>query len=129
MAWEDSRAAHRPLSRRPGRGGVSRGIYDSLNCGIGSDDLKELVAENRARVATALGAAPDRLATPYQVHSADAVTVSAIWPASGRPRADAVITDRPGIAIGVGTADCGPILFADGAAEIVGAAHAGWRGR
>ncbi len=109
-------------------GGVSAGIYASLNCGVGSQDERALVMENRARVATALGADPDRLAAPYQVHSADTVVVAAAWPAGKGPKADALVTDRPGIALAVGTADCGPVLLADAEAGVVGAAHAGWRG-
>ncbi len=84
--------------------------------------------ENRARVASALGVAADALATPHQVHSADAITVEAAWPPGKGPKADAVVTNRTGIALGVGAADCGPILFADAAARVIGAAHAGWRG-
>jgi hypothetical protein len=109
-------------------GGVSTGIYRSLNCGVGSDDRRELVIENRARVAAALGVAPDKLATPYQVHSPDAVVVTDVWEPGKGPKADAVVTDRPGIALGVGSADCGPTLFADAGAGIIGAAHSGWRG-
>ncbi len=108
-------------------GGVSDGIYDSLNVGVGSNDDAARVRENRARVAAAIGVSADRLLTPYQFHSADVVTVSE--PFTGdRPRADAIVTDRPGLAVGVSTADCGPILFADEAAGVVGAAHAGWKG-
>ena len=110
------------------QGGVSEGIYASLNCGVGSADERAHVMENRARVTADLGVAADRLATPYQVHSPDVVTVDAVWPVGEGPKADAVVTNRPGIAIGVGTADCGPVLFADGAAGVVGAAHAGWKG-
>ncbi len=108
-------------------GGVSSGLYRGLNVGIGSDDDPAAVRENRARVAAHLGVAPDFLATPYQVHSPDAVVARA--PFGGeRPKADAIVTDMPGIAIGVVTADCGPILFADGEARVIGAAHAGWKG-
>lgn len=110
------------------RGGVSNGIYASLNCGIGSDDRREDVLENRARVSSALGTEPDKLATPYQIHSAEAVTVTEAWQPGKGPRADAVVTDRPGIALGVGSADCGPTLFADAEAGVVAAAHSGWRG-
>jgi YfiH family protein len=109
-------------------GGVSTGIYRSLNCGIGSDDKREHVLENRARVAAALGVAPDRLATPYQVHSADAIVVTEVWEPGKGPKADALVTDRPGIALGVGSADCGPTLFADPEAGVIGASHSGWRG-
>ncbi len=109
-------------------GGVSEGIYASLNCGVGSRDERARVMENRARVATALGTDPDRLAAPYQVHGTDAVVVETAWPAGEGPRADALVTDRPGIALAIGTADCGPVLFADAEARVIGAAHAGWRG-
>ena len=110
------------------QGGVSDGIYASLNCGVGSSDARERILENRARVARDLGVAPDRLATPYQVHSPDVVVVDEVWPVGDGPKADAVVTARPGIAVGVGTADCGPLLFADSEARVIGAAHAGWRG-
>jgi YfiH family protein len=109
-------------------GGVSEGIYASLNGGVGSNDDGARVAENRARMATALGVAPGALMTPYQVHSADVAVVEAPWTQATRPRADAVVTATPGLAIGVSTADCGPVLLADGAARVIGAAHAGWRG-
>jgi polyphenol oxidase len=109
-------------------GGVSTGIYRSLNCGVGSDDRREHVLENRARVAAAIGAEPDKLATPYQVHSPDAIVVTNVWEPGKGPKADAVVTDRPGIALGVGSADCGPTLFADAEAGIIGASHSGWRG-
>jgi purine-nucleoside/S-methyl-5'-thioadenosine phosphorylase / adenosine deaminase len=109
-------------------GGVSDGLYASLNCGVGSKDMRERVLENRARVAQALGVGAANLATPHQVHSADAVVVAAAWPPGEGPKADAVVTDRPGVALGVGAADCGPILFADAEARVIGAAHAGWRG-
>jgi len=109
-------------------GGVSMGIYKSLNCGTGSRDDRALVFKNRSRAAAALGLAPGRLATPYQVHGTDAVIVDAVWPPGQGPKADAVVTDRRGIAVGVGTADCGPVLLADAGAHVVAAAHAGWRG-
>ena len=94
-------------------GGVSQGVYASLNGGIGSDDAPAKVGENRARMAAALGVAPEHLLTPYQIHSPDVVVVDKPWPRDDRPRADAVVTRRPGLAIGVSTADCGPLLFAD----------------
>jgi YfiH family protein len=109
-------------------GGVSTGLYEGLNTGIGSRDLREAVLENRERAAGHLATTRDRIATPYQVHSADAVVVEEPWGPGLGPKADAVVTDRPGVAVGVGTADCGPILFADAEAGIVGAAHAGWKG-
>ena len=108
-------------------GGVSGGLYKGLNVGLGSADDAERVAVNRARVAEWLEVAADRLVTLHQVHSADAVVVDA--PFSGdRPKADAMVTDRPGIALGVLTADCGPVLYADAEAGVIGAAHAGWKG-
>jgi YfiH family protein len=109
-------------------GGVSPGIYASLNAGVGSNDVPENVATNRARMATSLGVAPERFLTCYQIHSPDVVVADAPWSAQARPRADAIVTSTPGLAIGVSTADCGPVLFADPDARIVGAAHAGWRG-
>nr|HMN88033.1 polyphenol oxidase family protein [Bauldia sp.] len=109
-------------------GGVSQGIYESLNCGVGSRDDRAYVFKNRARAARTLGVTHDALATPYQVHGTDAVVVERAWAPGQGPKADAVVTNRAGIAVGVGTADCGPILFADVEARVVGAAHAGWRG-
>jgi hypothetical protein len=109
-------------------GGVSSGVYASLNGGTGSDDAPEHVRENRARMAAALGVTPDRFITAYQVHSPDAVTVERPWPAQARPRADGIVTRTAGLAIGITTADCGPVLFADPQARVIGAAHAGWRG-
>lgn len=109
-------------------GGVSGGIYASLNAGVGSSDDPGNVAENRARMATAMGVPPEHLLTCYQIHSSDVVVAAEPWSADGRPRADAIVTTVPGLAIGVSTADCGPVLFADPQARIIGAAHAGWRG-
>lgn len=109
-------------------GGVSGGLYDSLNGGLGSQDDAGNVRENRALMAAALGVAADRFVTCYQIHSPEVVTVEAPWPREASPRADAVVTRVPGLAIGVTTADCGPVLFADGEAGVVGAAHAGWKG-
>jgi hypothetical protein len=109
-------------------GGVSGGLYASLNGGLGSHDDPALVAANRARMASVLKVAPDRLMTAFQIHSAEVAVVDAPWQAAARPRADAIVTARPGLAVGVTTADCGPILFADTEAKVVGAAHAGWRG-
>jgi YfiH family protein len=110
------------------RGGVSAGVYASLNGGVGSRDAPEAVAENRARIAVALGVAPERLAVPYQVHSPDAVAVADHWAPDARPRCDGIVTATPGLALGVTGADCGMILFADPGARVVGAAHAGWKG-
>lgn len=109
-------------------GGVSDGIYASLNGGVGSDDAPERVAENRARMASALGVTADRFLTAYQIHSPDVVVADRPWPPAQRPRADAVVTRMPKLAVSVSTADCGPVLFADPQARVVGAAHAGWRG-
>lgn len=109
-------------------GGASSGLYAGLNTGIGSNDQRATVLENRARAARHLGAAPGRLATPYQVHGTDAVMVEEPWGPGLGPKADAVVTNRPGLAVGVGTADCGPVLFADAEARVVAAAHAGWKG-
>jgi len=109
-------------------GGVSDGIYQSLNGGIGSRDAPANVAENRARMAATLEIAPERFITAYQIHSPDVVTVEAPWRRGARPRADAIVTRTRGLAIGVTTADCGPVLFADAVAGVIGAAHAGWRG-
>src|SRR5262249_5159096 len=108
------------------RGGVSRDGYASLNCGLGSKDDPAAVHENRARIAAFLGA--DGLITAHQVHSATAVVAAQAWHHLHRPRADAIVTARPGLAVAVLTADCAPVLFADPVARIVAAAHAGWRG-
>ena len=109
------------------RGGVSTGTIAGLNIGHGAEDDLQAVAENRRRAVEAVmpGAA---LATVYQVHSPDVATVEAPWPHDERPRADGMVTSRPGLLLGVVTADCAPVLFADQAAGVVGAAHAGWRG-
>ncbi len=108
-------------------GGVSEGIYRGLNAGVGSEDSVDKVAENRARIAGWMGVAPERLMTLYQIHSADALVVREPF-SPPRPKADAMVTDRPGIALGVLSADCGPVLYADAEAGVVGAAHAGWKG-
>jgi YfiH family protein len=108
------------------RGGASSGVFSGLNCGQGSSDQTEIVSINRARVADAMGVDPDRLLGVHQVHSATAVTVDA--PLAEKPRADALVTATPGIALSVLTADCQPVLFADADAGVIGAAHAGWRG-
>jgi YfiH family protein len=109
-------------------GGVSGGIYDSLNGGIGSRDDAANVVENRKRMATSLGVAPDHFLTAYQVHSPDTAIADVPWDHAGRPHADSIVTRTPNLAIGITTADCGPVLFADPAAEVIGAAHAGWKG-
>jgi hypothetical protein len=109
-------------------GGVSEGIYSSLNCGLGSGDDPAKVSENRTRAMGRLDLPVLALATVYQHHSADVVRVEAPWPQAARPKADAMVTVRPDVALGIGTADCAPVLFADAAAGVIGAAHAGWRG-
>jgi hypothetical protein len=108
------------------KGGASSGIFAGLNCGTGSTDLAEAVAINRARVAEALGVGDRVLLGVNQVHSADVLTVT--MPFLDRPRADAMVTRRPGLALSVLTADCQPVLFSDPVAGVIGAAHAGWRG-
>lgn len=110
------------------RGGVSEGLYAGLNGGVGSADARESVLENRRRMAAHFDLPADRFVSLYQVHSADVVTVDAPIPLDARPQADAMVTDRPGILLGVASADCGPLLFADPHAGVVGAAHAGWKG-
>jgi purine-nucleoside/S-methyl-5'-thioadenosine phosphorylase / adenosine deaminase len=110
------------------RGGVSSGIYASLNCGPGSRDDAANVTENRARVAELLGTEPGRLITIFQKHSADAVVADKPWQDGKVPEADAMVTATPGLAIGILTADCAPVLLCDGEARVIGAAHAGWRG-
>jgi YfiH family protein len=110
------------------QGGVSAGVYASLNGGIGSRDGADRVADNRTRMAAALGVEPDRLLTAYQIHSPHVVTVEAPWTVETRPRADAIVTRKRALAVGVTTADCGPVLLADPHASVIGAAHAGWRG-
>lgn len=108
-------------------GGVSEGIYRGLNIGTGSQDDQTLVTENRRRVAEWMGVAPVHFLTVHQIHSPDVIVAREPFP-DERPKADAIVTDRPGIAVGAATADCGPILFADAQAGVVGAAHAGWKG-
>ena len=110
------------------QGGVSEGVYASLNCGRGSKDVRHAVAENRNRVANHLGVHGSHLLSVYQIHGPEVVTVEDIWEPADRPAADAMVTRRQGIALGVLAADCGPILFADAEAGVIGAAHAGWRG-
>ncbi|MBI5261216.1 MAG: peptidoglycan editing factor PgeF [Bradyrhizobium sp.] len=109
-------------------GGVSEGVYAGLNGGTGSNDDPAAVAENRRRMAERLGVAPGHLLSLYQVHSPDVVIASGPWENGARPKADAIVTRSEGLAIGVTTADCGPILFADPTARVIGAAHAGWKG-
>jgi YfiH family protein len=109
-------------------GGVSQGLYASLNCGPGSKDDPEAVRENRRRVTDLLDLPAEALVTLYQTHSAEVVTVTEPWPADRLPQADAMVTNRPGVALGILTADCAPVLLADGKHGVVGAAHAGWKG-
>jgi hypothetical protein len=107
-------------------GGVSRGGYASLNCGLGSRDDPDAVVENRSRVARFLDARS--ILTAHQIHSPVAIIADQPWSPEDRPRADAIVTATPGIALGVLTADCAPVLFADPRARVIAAAHAGWRG-
>jgi polyphenol oxidase len=109
-------------------GGVSTGLYASLNGGVGSQDDASKVVENRARMAAALGVEPRRLLTAYQSHSPNVVVAEAPWTTGDRPQADAIVTRMRALAIGVTTADCGPVLLADPRTGVIGAAHAGWRG-
>jgi YfiH family protein len=109
-------------------GGVSSGLYTSLNCGLGSRDSREHVLENRDRVARHLGSTGDRLLTCFQIHSATAIVVDRPWAPDSQPKADALVTKTPGIVVGALAADCTPILFADLKAGVVAAAHAGWKG-
>ena len=119
-----SAVAHGFLGRK---GGVSVGEVAGLNVGLGAGDDGAAVAENRTRAVNAVlpGA---RLVTVYQIHSPDCVTVTEPWPDAAQPHADAVVTDQPGLLLGIVTADCAPVLFADTAAGVIGAAHAGWKG-
>jgi hypothetical protein len=110
------------------RGGVSTGVYASLNGGVGSRDAPDAVRANRARMAAALGVAADRLAIPYQVHSPDVAIITEPFAPDARPRCDALVTATPGLGLGVTGADCGMILLADADARVIGAAHAGWKG-
>lgn len=112
------------------KGGASSGLFAGLNCGRGSSDQAEIVEINRARVAEAMGVAPDHLVTVHQVHSADVAVITSAEDlgALAATRADAMVTNQPGIALGILTADCQPILFADAEAGVIGAAHAGWKG-
>ena len=107
-------------------GGVSTGVYTSLNGGTGSNDDPQAVQRNRTLMAEALGVSEPQLLVPYQIHSADVVIASDVW--QERPRVDGVVTNVPGLAIGVTGADCGMILFADSQARVIGACHAGWKG-
>jgi hypothetical protein len=109
-------------------GGVSQGIYGSLNGGIGSSDDAVHVAENRRRMAETMGVTLENFLSVYQVHSPDAVVATGPWQGNARPKADAMVTANAGLAIGVTAADCGPVLLVDPKARVIGAAHAGWKG-
>ena len=110
------------------QGGVSGGPYASLNCSLSSGDARDAVLANRARAARAIGADPDHLVGLIQVHGAEVVEVTTPWSPGNGPRADAMVTTRCDIALGIITADCAPILLADTEAGVAGATHAGWRG-
>lgn len=110
------------------RGGVSTGPFASLNCSLSGQDSRDNVLQNRARAARALGAAPDRLVGVTQVHGAEVVHVTEVWRPGEGPRGDAMVTERGGLALGIVTGDCAPVLFADAESGVIGAAHAGWRG-
>jgi purine-nucleoside/S-methyl-5'-thioadenosine phosphorylase / adenosine deaminase len=110
------------------RGGVSTGLFAALNCGFGSGDDFGKVARNRALAAAELDLSPDRLVSCHQVHGTEIVTVERPWRREDNPRADGMVTEVPGIALGILAADCAPVLFADPDAGVVGAAHGGWRG-
>jgi polyphenol oxidase len=109
-------------------GGVSDGVYGSLNGGLGSGDDPAHVHENRRRMAEQMGVSPEHLVNVHQVHSPDAVVATGPWRSPSRPKADAIVTRVEGLAIGVTTADCGPVLLVDPNARVIGAAHAGWKG-
>ena len=111
------------------QGGISAGLYSSLNCGYGSGDAPDNVRENRRRAAAAFERAAEQLLTVHQIHSTDVITVAEErWTSPGAPRADGLVTDRPGVVLGVLAADCAPVLLADPQAGVIGAAHAGWKG-
>lgn len=110
------------------RGGVSDGIYDSLNCGLGTEDDRARVMENRARAVKSAGLGDAPLSTCYQVHGKSVLTLTEPLDQANRPQADGLVTRTPGVPLGILTADCGPVLFADADAKVVGACHAGWKG-
>lgn len=117
---------HRFFTRR---GGISTGLYSSLNCGYGSGDNPDNVRQNRGRAASAFDLAGSDLLTLHQIHSSEVLTVGAErWTSPGGPKADALVTDRPGVVLGVLAADCAPVLLADSDAQVIGAVHAGWKG-
>lgn len=124
--WADeSEFSHGFFTRE---GGVSEGIYASLNCGTGSQDDADAVRENIRRCLVSLGNNDAAFCKLWQIHSADVITVREPWDIKDSPKADAMVTDQPNIVLGILTADCGPVLFADRQAGVVGAAHAGWKG-
>lgn len=110
------------------QGGISNGIYDSLNCGVGSDDVREHVQHNRQVLTRTLTGGESPLITPHQIHSSICKPVTGDWPNSVAEKCDALVTATPGIVLAVGSADCGPVLFADPENQIIGAAHSGWKG-
>jgi len=122
---ESERISHGYFTRE---GGISSGLYTSLNGGLGSNDELNNVIENRARMAATLRVEPANLLSLYQIHSSDVVTVTEPWSVANRPKADGMATKIPGLALAIGTADCGPVLFLDAKAQVVGACHAGWKG-
>lgn len=109
-------------------GGVSEGVYASLNGGVGSKDEPARVGENRARMAARVGVPAERLLVPFQIHSADALTVREPWTPEQRPRCDGLVTREASLGLGVTGADCGMLLFADARAGVIAACHAGWKG-
>jgi YfiH family protein len=122
---KDERVAHAFFTRE---GGVSEGIFAALNVGLGSSDNSAHVRENRRRAAAAFALPEDALVTAYQVHSPDVAVVDQPWPPGQGPKVDGLVTDKAGVALGILTADCAPVLLADAKAGVIGAAHAGWRG-
>jgi polyphenol oxidase len=119
------RIAHGFFGRQ---GGFSTGIFASLNCGLGSGDDRAVVVQNREVVARALGGEEKQIVTTHQVHSAEAIVVTEAWGHDDRPKVDGMASSTPGVILGVLTADCAPVLFADAEAGVIGAAHAGWKG-
>lgn len=109
-------------------GGTSSGLYASMNCGPGSDDDPKCVTRNRARAMTALEVGPERLCTVHQVHGVDVTTPDGPWPGGKRPKADALVTRTPNLALGILTADCAPVLMADNTNGVIAAVHCGWKG-
>lgn len=132
LTWFEAESLSRASGLRHGflsrKGGVSDGIHGGLNVGFGSDDDKDRVAENRARAASAFETAPQNLTTVYQVHGIDVAVLEKPLSRDEAPKADAMVTDRPGIMLGILTADCTPVLFHDPVARVIGACHSGWRG-